>query len=357
MEGLERIRDWMKKRGYDAIILSRRDNYTWLTKGNTNHVVQNSETGIAALVIRESSVDIIADSSDMARIAKEQNSLEGNPVLIPWYESMEEFLADHLRKLKVVSDTGIAGTVNVQRELITLRMQLTKEEVAFYKTIGAECAAIVEQVCQEATPGQSENEIAKRIKILCIEKGISPDCVLIGADERILHYRHPMPTDKKLEKSLMCVLGGEKRGLNVSLTRMVYFTPVPKELQEKYEKLQYLFANMQLMMKAGMPYSEYFNKVAALYEAAGFPEEWKLHHQGGPTGYGCREFIVKPSSNECIRAEQAYAWNPTITGVKCEETTFLGKEGLVTLTKTREWPRKTVATPYGDFDVADILKR
>lgn len=357
MEGLERIRYWLKEQGYDGIILSRRDNYTWITKGNINHVVQNSEVGIAALFIRENTVDIIADSSDSARIAKEQNSLAGNSILVPWYESMDEFLADYLKNRNVVSDTGVAGTTNVQKELVTLRMQLTEEDVKNYQTFGAQCASIVEQVCKEAKPGQTEYEIANRLRILCIEKRISPNCVLIGSDDRIFKYRHPMPTDKKIEKSLMCVLGGEKKGLNVSMTRMVYFAPVPKELQEKYEKLRYIFASMQRVMKEGMPYLEYFEKIVKLYEEVGYKEEWKLHHQGGPTGYGCREFVVQPSNKDCIHAGQAYAWNPTITGTKCEETTFLGKDGLLTFTRTKEWPCKTIATPYGNFDVVDILQR
>ena len=138
---------------------------------------------------------------------------------------------------------------------------------------------------------------------------------------------------------------------------MVYFAPVSKELQEKYEKLRYIFACMQLIMKEGMSYSEYFDKIVKLYEEVGYQEEWKLHHQGGPTGYGCREFVVKPSNQDCMHVGQAYAWNPTITGVKCEETTFLGKNGLLTFTRTKEWPCKTIATPYGSFVVADILQR
>jgi Xaa-Pro dipeptidase len=357
MESLERIRDWLKGQRYDGIILSRRDNYTWITKGNTNHVVQNSEVGVAALLIRQHTVDIIADSSDCARVSKEQNSLSGNPILVHWYESMEEFLTDYLKNLNVVSDTGVAGTTNVQKELVTLRMRLTEADVKSYQRIGAQCAGIVEQVCKEAKPGQSENEIANRLRIQCIEKGISPDCVLIGADERILDYRHPMPTDKRIQKTLMCVLGGEKEGFNISLTRMVYFTPIPKELQEKYEKLQYIFASMQMLMKEGMTYSEYFEKIVKLYEEVGYQEEWKLHHQGGPTGYGCRELVVKPTTKDCIHTGQAYAWNPTITGTKCEETTFLGKDGLLTLTRTEAWPRRIITTPYGNFEAADILQR
>ena len=71
-----------------------------------------------------------------------------------------------------------------------------------------------------------------------------------------------------------------------------------------------------------MEYSEYFAKVQKLYDDAGYEGEWKMHHQGGPTGYGCREFVVIHGLDKKIHTGQTYAWNPTIQGTKCEETTY-----------------------------------
>lgn len=214
---------------------------------------------------------------------------------------------------------------------------------------------IVEGVAKNARPGQTEEDIATLIKTRCIEKGISPDCVLVGSDDRILKYRHPVPTEKKIEKRLMVVLGGEKYGLNISMTRFVYFEPVPEVMKKRMQKTQRIFAAMQNIMTDGMNYKEYFSNVKKLYEKEGCPEEWKLHHQGGPTGYSCREFVITPDTDGVIRKNQAYAWNPTIQGTKCEETTFLTNNGIEIFTRTDEWPCTMVETEYGDCSVADIL--
>ena len=227
--------------------------------------------------------------------------------------------------------------------------------MARYHEIGQECANIVEKVAMEARPGQTEREVAALLKMRCIDKGISPDCVLVGSDERILNYRHPVPSDKKIKNSLMVVLGGEKYGLNISMTRMVYFQEIPKEIHERMQKTQYIFAAMQNMMREGLPYKEYFEEVKSLYAQAGYPDEWKMHHQGGPTGYGCREFVVTPSTEGIIKEGQAYAWNPTIQGTKCEETTYLKGGKIDILTRTEQWPCSVISTKYGDFQVADIL--
>lgn len=357
MKKVEKLRKWMAANDYDGIILGRRDNYTWISGGAKNHVTSNTETGVAYYVIEPERIWLFADSSDLPRMLEEQNPLGAEPVLVPWYMSMEEQLKEKIQGKKYVSDTGIAGTQNVEEALVDLRMHLSKEEIERYREIGAACAEIVEGICKEAKSGQTEVEIAERLKCRCIEQGISPDCVLVGADERILDYRHPMPTDKKIKKSLMVVLGGEKYGLYISMTRLVYFDEVPEEIKERYQKTQYIFACMQKMMREGMGYAEYFANVQKLYEEAGYAQEWQMHHQGGPTGYGCREFVVVPGLDKKLHVGQAYAWNPTIQGTKCEETTYLTDENVEIFTRTKEWPCTVVETPYGALDVADILQR
>jgi Xaa-Pro dipeptidase len=63
------------------------------------------------------------------------------------------------------------------------------------------------------------------------------------------------------------------------------------------------------------------------YRDAGFPGEERLHHQGGTTGYGSREVIATPAMQHVIAANQAFAWNPSITGAKAEETFVLTESG------------------------------
>lgn len=357
MDTVTRVRKWLEERGYDAVVLGRRDNYTWVSGGAKNHVTSNTEVGVAYYVVGQNEIKLVADSSDLPRMSKEQNPLEAEPVLVPWYESVEAVIAGLAEGHTYVSDTGIAGLANVQDELVDLRLALNETEVARYREIGALCAQIVEGICKDARPGQTEQEIAAALQCKCIENGVSPDCVLVGADERILDYRHPMPTGKKIKNSLLVVLGGEKYGLYISMTRIVYFTPVPEEIRARYGKTQYIFACMQGMMKEGLPYGEYFEEVKKLYAQAGYDGEWKMHHQGGPTGYGCREYVMTPGLDRCIHTGQAYAWNPTGQGTKCEETTYLDADGVEIFTRTAGWPSTEVETPYGKVSVADILEK
>lgn len=353
-----RLREWLLDTAYDGVILGRRDNFKWLTGENENAVVTNTEVGMAFLIMeRDGELKLVADSSDSLRMEREQNVLGAEAVLVPWYETVEHFLASYCEGKRYGSDTGVAHTPCIQEELVAIRLLLNETEVKRYREIGQECAEIVEGIVKDAKPGQTEWEVAAKLKARCILQGISPDCVLVGSDERILDYRHPVPSDKVIRDSLMVVPGGEKYGLNISMTRMAYFREAPKEIRSRMEKTQYIFACMQNMMRDGMEYREYWEMLKKLYQEAGYPEEWKMHHQGGPTGYGCRELIVKPTEEGVLRDGTAYAWNPTIQGTKCEETTYL-KDGRVEIfTKTGGWPRRSVGTPYGELSVADILEQ
>lgn len=356
MEALLKIRKFLSDQAYDGIILTRRDNYFWLTGGHINHVMQNTEIGVASLLITTDQVSIIADCSDAERICTEQNPLDATCITVPWYGSVEDEIRKQIEGKKVVSDSGIAGTANVNHLLVPLRMQLSPAEISAYRELGRESAEILENIVLSAKPGQTENELSASLHYNMLQQGIHADCILIGSDERILRYRHPMPSEKKIERSLMVVAGAERNGLWVSLTRIAYFSSIPDDIKQKYNAVQQIFAAMQCQMKDGLPYKDYFASVQNMYAEYCYSDEWKLHHQGGPTGYGCREMVINPNSKGTIKNNQAYAWNPTITGTKCEETTLLTESSLETLTMTAQWPRKKVESSFGVYDVADIIQ-
>ncbi len=70
----------------------------------------------------------------------------------------------------------------------------------------------------------------------------------------------------------------------------------------------------------------------------GFADEWQLHHQGGPAAYEPREFVATPGATHVVQEGEVYAWNPSITGVKSEDTIVVGAERNEVLTTISGWP-------------------
>ena len=81
------------------------------------------------------------------------------------------------------------------------------------------------------------------------------------------------------------------------------------------------------------------------YEAAGWPEAWREHYQGGPIGYEDREFELAPTDTEShwwdcpVELGHALAWNPSLgSGAKVEDTFLVGPKGLECVTPPVDWP-------------------
>jgi antitoxin VapB len=122
----------------------------------------------------------------------------------------------------------------------------------------------------------------------------------------------------------------------------VHFGPLPAELRRKQEACARVDATFISRTRPGARVAEILQTALEAYAATGFGAEWQLHHQGGATGYQAREYLGTPTSTEVVQAGQAFAWNPSITGVKCEDTILVGATANEVLTETPAWPMLTV---------------
>jgi antitoxin VapB len=90
--------------------------------------------------------------------------------------------------------------------------------------------------------------------------------------------------------------------------------------------------------RPGANLSQVFKRGTEVYAANGFANEWKLHHQGGPAGYEPREYVVTPTIKDQVILGQAFAWNPSITGTKSEDTIQVGGQENEIMTAIPGWP-------------------
>jgi hypothetical protein len=109
--------------------------------------------------------------------------------------------------------------------------------------------------------------------------------------------------------------------------------------------------------KPGARIGDIFSAGLEAYRAQGYPDEWRLHHQGGPTGYAAREYRATQESEDLVEANQAFAWNPSIAGTKSEDTIIATLQGPEIISASPGLPSLTVTASGVEFPRPDIVVR
>ncbi len=357
-EKWQRVKDYLQVHDLDGILLTRQDNFAWFTGGKDNHVATVDDVGEASLLITPEDVTLITTNIEAPRLAVEEIGDYGYQIRsVPWYQGTDGAIAELIAGKRVGADTSIPGTSSIMADFPALRYSLTSAEVDRIKELGLQAGQAVEYTCRSVEPGMTEHEIAGVMCERLLAQGITPTVALVAVDERVRHFRHPIPTQRRLDKYAMVVVCARKGGLIVAATRLVHFGAIPTELRSRHEAVLRIEAAMMAATRVGESVEEILRAGVAGYEAEGYPTEWKLHHQGGPCGYANREYLAVPGVKGTVQERQAFAWNPSITGTKSEDTILVDSEGVEIITATGDWPTVDVEVNGKVYARPEILRR
>jgi len=200
--------------------------------------------------------------------------------------------------------------VTVTEDIARLRYSLTPEELERYRWLGEKASLALEKTLQETGQGEKESEVVGRLCLELWKDRIDPVTLMAAADERVFQFRHPIPSEKSIEKYLMVSVNARKWGLIVSLTRFVHFGKLPEEIKVKYLANVFIDCVFMAATRPGTPAKQVLQRGLDAYREKGFPEEWKLHHQGGSIGYTGRDYRTSFKTQDIIQENQAFTWNP-----------------------------------------------
>jgi hypothetical protein len=184
----------------------------------------------------------------------------------------------------------------------------------------------MEDACRSIEFGDSEYEIAGALDYHLHQPACTPLVTLVASDERIERFRHPIPTAKTVERYVMLVTCAAYGGLISCLTRFVSFGPCRRTWRPSSRR------------------SPTSTRRSTCRPGRGGC--W------GPVPACCRRptpTTATPTSGSCTtragrratptarrrdagqhdrrRRNQAFAWNPSITGIKSEDTVLCTEEG------------------------------
>ena len=350
--------EWLKANKLGGVLLRRSENIAWITGGAIElRVLTPCETGVGSvLVTAEGNRYYFTSENEGPRLHDEEfGALDFEPVLFPWWADDTAATAANLAGGTLGSDMPGAAT---QVNLAPLRAALSDSEIARYRWLGAETAAATVEALHQVEPGLSEYDLEAITEQGLLRRGIMPSVALYAVDDRITKYKHAVPRGARLKQYGMLNLCSRKWGLAISITRFIHFGAVPADLADKFRIAAEVNAALLNATRVGATSAELFKVAQAGYAAAGVPGEERFHHQGGPTGYGEREWVATPTGTEVVVNNQAFAWNPSIRGGKVEDTVILHDGVIENLTATPELPQLTDAIVEGSsYAAAGVLVR
>ena len=340
-----RLRALLDAEGLDALVLRSPPNVAWWSGGGRSHVLVDAPVGVAAVVLTHDGETVVTDEIEAGRLQEEElAALVGDGAqlrVLPWTDPVEAVLP---AGEGVGDDVARPGVRDCAPVLEAVRRSLTPAEVERYRALGRDAAAAMTDACSVLSPQDSEYAAAGRLAAALLERNIDPVLLLAAGEQRVRRWRHPLPTASPLGGLAMLVTCARRQGLYANLTRFVALSPLPAALEEAYGRLLEVEAAYLDTLRPGAPVASVLAAGTAAYAAAGFdPDEWRRHHQGGPTGYHSRDHIARPTCAEPVEERQAFAWNPSAPALKVEDTVLAGAGGTEVLTADPRWPGREVS--------------
>jgi len=340
------LRGLLERLELDAVVLDAPGHVAWVTGGVTNRIEPGSSVSPLRIVVTPAGAAGVTTNVELPRLEAES----GLPTLgmelheAPWYDpdGVERLAAD----LAGAPRARIGGLgIDIDDELVALRLALLPPERERLSGLAAVAAAALENALLTWTPGERDVDVQARVAERLEAAGAFGACLIVGGDERVERFRHPLPTGAPMFRLVMAVAVAERHGLHAAATRFACADGLADGVRRAREAALAVEDETLRACTAGAVYGDVLHALDRAYAAAGHPGGWAGHYQGGPVGYRQREFEIAPAQAgsrwfaTAVEPGHAVAWNPSVAGGgKAEDTYLVGTDGLRRLTDTGAWP-------------------
>jgi len=339
-EKLDFLRSWLGSQEAGVIRLRGIDWFAWVTAGGSNAVLLAAETGVAEVLVTLAEAYVLTDTIEARRLQDEDVPAGFEWNIVPWaeLERRERFIASTAAGRPIFSDWPTPPELPLPPELRNRRLLLLASEQARYREVGRRAAEAMSEVMHAARPTWTEFELAGAGAEALWARGLHPALTLAAGEQRLPRYRHPTPSSAPLGKEAMLVFCARGYGLYANLTRFACFSSPDFQWHRRQAAIRTVEAAGLKACRPGRRLASVYDALDRAYAAEGFPQAIEEHHQGGITGYLAREVIATARTEIALETGMAVALNPSLPGVKIEDTFLLQADGLENLTLAPDWP-------------------
>ncbi|MGB8196016.1 MAG: hypothetical protein WCF25_03310 [Acidimicrobiales bacterium] len=331
------------------LLLTRPGGVNWITGGLSDPVDITASADPAWALECERGRALITSEIEAPRLMGDFDleALGWNLIAVPWYDADAPVLAatafSGVSPDELLSDSESFG-LNVTNEIVRSRMALSEPEREDLRHLGIDAALALEAGIASWQPGAtSDYEIASVVSHELERCGAKAVCLIVGGDDRLRSFRHPLSIGAVLHEAVMAVVVARRGGLHVAATR-VAVTRDDDPILDLTASLEPVLRSVMNATRPGHSWGDAVESLARGYEDIGQPGAWREHFQGGPIAFEQREFELAPPNSDSpfwdldCDLNTAVAWNPSLRGgAKIEETYLVGNDGCELITNSGAW--------------------
>lgn len=333
------------------LVLSTVGSVAWATGGLSIPIDRVASIDPIWVVATDAAMTLVASSVEVPRLRAEYElddlgfSLES----APWHEpEAHRRVVERLtgQTMKGCLGEGAHFGIDVAVDLVTDRLSLCPSEIATMSRLGEVAAHAVEDAVRSWSPGRSTDyDVASNVQGALEKSGADSVCLIVGGDDRVRRFRHPIMIGSCVHELLMVVVVARCQGLHVALTRIAT-TSTDETLEASIREAEVVNQRILAASMKSKTWGGAYQSLGSAYREVGQPDAWREHFQGGPIGYAQREFELSPDASSSpwwelrIGENCAVAWNPSLAGgAKIEDTFIVNDARPRCLTDTGDWPR------------------
>ena len=340
-----------------GIVLTSTAAVAWLTAGLTNRIEAGSTASAMWVVVTPGDAVALTTNVERPRIEAEHDLAARGLRLeeIDWFAGDDGFVeaacevAGQPAALLASDGHGRFGS-DADDALAELRLALLPSEQERLAALAVDAAGALERTLRHWRPGDRDLDVQARIARELELVGAFGACLIVGGDDRVERFRHPLAVGAPMERLVMAVVVAERGGLHAAATRIACCDGLHDGVRTAWQAALIVEGRMLAACRAGATYGDVMRACDDAYAEVGHAGAWREHYQGGAIAYRQREFEIVPSQRESrwyaqrIAPGHAVAWNPSIAGGgKCEDTFLVEAAGTRCLTQTGRWPLVAVA--------------
>jgi Xaa-Pro aminopeptidase len=208
-----------------GVVLTGPGAVAWSTGGGSRPVDRAASVDLVWVVITSDTAVLVTTEVEHDRVRDEcdPTALGFELVAVPWFDDQAFVRAAEdaagVRAALLGSDGHAAFGVDVTDELVSLRMALTAPERDELRSLGAATAEALETALRGWVPGERDVEIQARVASGLEAAGADAPVLIVGGDDRVARYRHPMAIGRPVERLAMTVTVARRAGLHAAATR------------------------------------------------------------------------------------------------------------------------------------------